>query len=169
VNYVTGARVGRSADATHSPKISGFATSRPLDVVVAVAEGGAMDPGLAGTLATAVWCLHRFYRLEREHVARRGPAARLRALALSWCTAAVVLSGASACIVAAARVASPGAAAAAATLYLGGCALALGLLIAVEGLVAAYRLRRARDAAVGERRRSVRTLMRAAPDSELRL
>jgi predicted lysophospholipase L1 biosynthesis ABC-type transport system permease subunit len=127
-----------------------------------------LDWGLAGTLAAAVWCLHRFHRLDPEHVARRGRAARLRALAVSWSATGVVVAGASACAVAAAALGGamnrdP----AAAMLYLGACAAALLLLAIVEVLTAAFRLRLAREAARKRARRmSVRTLMRTAPNSQ---
>ena len=127
-----------------------------------------MDTGIAGTLAAAVWCLHRFYRLDLEHVARRGRAARLRALAVSWSATGVVVAGAAACAVTAAALGGamtrdP----AAAILYLASCALALVLLVIVEGLTLAFRLRLAREAARKRARRaSVRTLMRAAPHSQ---
>ena len=127
-----------------------------------------MDPGIAGTLAAAVWCLHRFHRLDLEQVARRGRAARLRALAVSWSATGVVVAGASACAVGAAALGGamnrdP----AAATLYLGACAATLLVLAIVEVLTAAFRLRLAREAARKRARRmSVRTLMRAAPNSQ---
>jgi hypothetical protein len=127
-----------------------------------------LDPGIAGTLAAAVWCLHRFHRLDLEHVPRRGRAARLRALALSWSATGVVAAGASAGAVAAATLGAftrdP---AAAAMLYTGACATALLVLAIVEGLTLAFRLRLAREAARKRARRmSVRTLMRIAPDSQ---
>jgi hypothetical protein len=127
-----------------------------------------LDPGIAGTLAAAVWCLHRFHRLDLELVARRGRAARLRALAVSWSATGVVVAGASACAVAAATLGGavtrdP----AAAMLYLGACAAALLVLAVVEGLTAAFRLRLAKEAARKRARRmSVRTLMRTAPNSQ---
>jgi hypothetical protein len=127
-----------------------------------------LDPGLAGTLAAAVWCLHRFHRLDLEHVARRGRAARLRALAVSWSATGVVVAGASACAVAAAAlgggvIQAP----AAATLYLGACTATLLVLAIVEALTAAFRLQLAREAARKRARRmSVRTLMRIAPNSQ---
>jgi NAD/NADP transhydrogenase alpha subunit len=131
-----------------------------------------LDPGIAGTLAAAVWCLHRFHRLDLEHVPRRSRAARLRALAISWSATGVVVAGTAACATTAAafggamtRAVSTDAAAA--VLYLGACALALALLAIVEGLTLAFRLRLARDAARKRARRmSVRTLMRTAPDSQ---
>jgi len=126
-----------------------------------------LDPGIAGTLAAAVWCLHRFLRLDLEHVARRSRAARLRALASSWSATGVVVAGGSACAVTAAALG--GAATrgvASAILYLGACATTLLVLAIVEGLTAAYRLRLAREASRRyARRMSVRTLMRTAPDS----
>ena len=126
-----------------------------------------MDPGIAGTLAAAVWCLHRFHRLDLERVARRGRAARLRALAIAWSATGVVVAGASACAVTAAALgAATRGTAAAALLYLGACMLTLALLAVVEGLTLAFRLRLAREAARKHARRmSVRTLMRTAPDS----
>ncbi len=127
-----------------------------------------MDPGIAGTLATAVWCLHRYFLLDRTHVARRGRTARRRALALSWSASGVVIAGACACAVTAAALA--GAAARdvpAALLYLGGCAVALAALGIVEGLTFAFRRRLALDGARREARRmSVRTLLRTAPNSQ---
>ena len=126
-----------------------------------------MDPGIAGTLAAAVWCLHRFHRLDLEHVARRGRAARLRALALSWSATGVVVAGACAATAAALGGLATRDAAAAALLYLGACAAALLMLAIVEGLTLAFRLRLAREAARKlARRMSVRTLMRTAPNSQ---
>jgi hypothetical protein len=99
---------------------------------------------------------------------RRGRAARLRALALSWSATGVVVAGTSACAVTAAVLG--GAATrdpAAAILYLGACATALLVLVVVEALTLAFRLRLARDAARKRARRmSVRTLMRIAPNSQ---
>jgi len=127
-----------------------------------------LDPGIAGTLAAAVWCLHRFHRLDLEHVARRGRAARLRTLALSWSATGVVVAGACSCAVAAAALGGLAIRdAAAAILYLGACAAALLVLAIVEGLTFAFRLRLAREAARKRARRmSVRTLMRTAPHSQ---
>jgi hypothetical protein len=131
-----------------------------------------LDPGIAGTLAAAVWCLHRFHRLDLERVARRGPAARLRALAIAWSATGVVVAGASACAVTAAALGGATARAvstdtAAALLYLGACALTLALLAVVEGLTLAFRVRLARETARKRARRmSVRTLMRTAPNSQ---
>jgi len=127
-----------------------------------------LDPGIAGTLAAAVWCLYRCHRLDLEHVARRGRAARLRTLAVSWSATGVVVAGAAACAVAASALGGaltrdP----AAAMLYLGACAAALLVLAIVEGLTLAFRLRLAREAARRRARRmSVRTLMRNAPHSQ---
>jgi hypothetical protein len=127
-----------------------------------------LDPGIAGTLAAAVWCLHRFYRLDLEHVVRRSRAARLRALAISWSATGVVVAGAAACAVTAAALG--GAATrgvAAASLYLVACAATLLVLAIVEGLTLAFRARLARDATRKRARRmSVRTLMRTAPNSQ---
>jgi len=128
-----------------------------------------LDPGIAGTLAAAIWCLHRFHRLGLEHVARHGRAARLRGLALSWSATGVVVAGACACAATAAALGGLATrdAAAAALLYLGACAAALLMLAIVEGLTLAFRLRRAREAARKlARRMSVRTLMRTAPNSQ---
>lgn len=127
-----------------------------------------MDPGIAGTLAAAVWCLHRFHRLDLEHVARRGRAARLRTLARSWSATGVLVAGACACAVTAAALGAMASRdAAAALLYLGACAAALLVLAIVEGLTLAFRLRLAHEAARKRARRmSVRTLMRTAPNSQ---
>jgi len=127
-----------------------------------------LDPGIAGTLAAAVWCLHRHHRLGREHAPRRSRAARLRELALSWSATGVVLAGGSACAVTAAALAVTASRdAAAAALYIGGCATALLVIGIVEALTLAFRLRLARDAAKKyARRMSVRTLMRTAPNSQ---
>jgi len=127
-----------------------------------------LDPGIAGTLAAAVWCLHRFHRLGLEHAARRGRAARLRALAISWSATGVVVAGVCAC---AATAAALGGLATrdtvAAVLYLGACVATLLALGIVEGLTLALRLRLARAAARKRARgMSVRTLMRAAPHSQ---
>jgi len=126
-----------------------------------------LDPGIAGTLAAAVWCLHRFHRLDLEQAARRGRAARLRALATSWSATGVVVAGASACAVIAAALGSAAARSAAAPiLYLVACAATLLMLAIVEGLTDAFRARLARDATRKRARRmSVRTLMRTAPNS----
>ena len=127
-----------------------------------------MDPGIAGTLAAAVWCLHRFHRLDLERVARRGRAARLRALAVAWSATGVVVAGASACGVTAAALG--GAAtrgSAAAMLYLAACVTTLLVLAVVEALTVAFRLRLARGVSRRHARRmSVRTLMRTAPNSQ---
>jgi hypothetical protein len=128
-----------------------------------------LDPGIAGTLAAAVWCLHRFHRLDVEQVARRSRAARLRALAISWSATGVVVAGACACAATAAALGGLATrdAAAAAILYLGACAATLLVLAIVEGLTLAFRLRLAREAARKHARRmSVRTLMRTAPNSQ---
>ncbi len=127
----------------------------------------AMDPGIAGTVAAAAWCLRRFHRLHGEHVPRRSGAARLRSIALSWCAIGVMLAGASSCAVTAAAMSAAAVAGmAAGVLYLSGCASALTLLAIVEGWVLAYRTRLVRDAAKRRgRRMSVRTLMRTAPHS----
>lgn len=127
-----------------------------------------MDPGIAGTLAAAVWCLHRFHRLDLEQVARRSRAAKLRALAISWSATGVVVAGTSACAVTAAALGSAATrGAAAAILYLVACATTLLVLAIVEGLTVAFRVRLARDATRKRARRmSVRTLMRTAPNSQ---
>ena len=147
-----------------------------------------MDPGIAGTVAAAAWCLRRFHRLHGEqldrlagigagaklgqalhgeNVPRRSGAASLRSIALSWCAIGVMLAGASSCAVTAAAMSAAAVAGmAAGVLYLSGCASALTLLAIVEGWVLAYRTRLVRDAAKRRgRRMSVRTLMRTAPHS----
>jgi hypothetical protein len=127
-----------------------------------------LDPGIAGTLAAAVWCLHRFFRLDLEQVARRSRAARLRDLAISWSATGVVVAGASACAVTAAALGGAATRGAApAILYLVACATTLLVLAIVEGLTIAFRVRLARDATRKRARRvSVRTLMRTAPNSQ---
>jgi hypothetical protein len=129
-----------------------------------------MDPGIAGSVGAALWCLCRFNLLERSRVgSRRGRAARLRSLAMSWAAVAVILSGASACLLAGAAFAvaarpNP----TAAVLYTAICAGVLGLFVVIEALTLAYRAHAAKEAAKRERRASLRTLMRAAPHSQAR-
>jgi hypothetical protein len=104
--------------------------------------------------------------LWEARVARRGRAARLRALAASWSAAGVVLAGACACAVTAAALAGAVRSVPAALFYLGGCAVTLAVLVIVEALAAAFSRRVALDAARRQARRmSVRTLMRSAPHS----
>jgi hypothetical protein len=136
-----------------------------------------LDPGIAGSVGAALWCLYRFEALGRElppgqsHPSRgthRGRATAWHGLVRAWHAAAVVLSGASACLLAGlalAALARPHPLAAA--LYCAVCAAVLALLLAVETLDAAYRSRLQREAANRRRRRSVRTLMRAGPPSVL--
>jgi hypothetical protein len=129
-----------------------------------------MDPGIAGSIGAALWCLCRFNLLERSRVgSRRGRAVQLRATAMSWAAAAVILSGASACLLAgcafaAASRPNP----TAAILYTAVCAGVLGLVLAVEALVLAHRAQATKEAAARQRKASLRTLMRAAPHSQAR-
>jgi hypothetical protein len=126
-----------------------------------------MDPGIAGSVGAALWCLRRFSELERERVgSRRGRAARLRSLAMSWAAVGVIASGAGACF-------ATGAAFAAVVrldffapvLYTVICAGVLALLLAIEALTVATRVQAARESAL-RRMASVRTLMRAGPQSQ---
>jgi hypothetical protein len=127
-----------------------------------------MDPGIAGSVGAALWCLHRFQDLDRERAGpRRSPAARRRGRALVWAAAATILAGAGACVLAGcafAALARPHPVAAG--LYLAICVAVLGLVLAVEATTFAYRIQLRRDAAKRRRRISVRTLMRAGPPSE---
>jgi hypothetical protein len=127
-----------------------------------------MDPGIAGSVGAAFWCLRRFNQLERSRSsARRGPSARLRSLAMSWAAVAVILSGAGACLLtgaAFAAAARPGALAA--VLYTVVCAGVLILVLAIEALALASRIRSAQESARRRRQASVRTLMRAGPQSQ---
>jgi hypothetical protein len=127
-----------------------------------------MDPGIAGSVGAALWCLRRLNQLERERVgSRRGPAARLRSLAMSWAAVAVILSGAGACLLTgAAFTAAARLGAAAAVLYTVICAGVLVLVLAIEALSLAARVRTARESARRQRKMSVRTLMRAGPQSQ---
>ena len=85
-----------------------------------------MDPGIAGCVGAALWCLRRFNRLDCERTgSRRGPAAALRSLAKSWAAVAVILSGAGACLLTgAAFAAAARLGAVAAVLYILVCAAA---------------------------------------------
>lgn len=129
-----------------------------------------MDPGIAGSVGAALWCLCRFNLLERSRIgSRRGHAARLRATAMSWAATAVILSGAGACLLAGctfAAAARPNPTAA--LLYTAICAGVLGLLVAVEAMVLAHRAQATKEAARRSRKASLRTLMRAAPHSQAR-
>jgi hypothetical protein len=127
-----------------------------------------MDPGVAGSVGAALWCLRRLNQLERERIgSRRGLAAHLRSLAMAWAAAGVILSGAGACLLTgAAFAAAARLGATAAALYTATCAGLLILLLAVELLAFATRCRTAREAARRERRISARTLMRTGPQSE---
>jgi len=127
-----------------------------------------MDPGIAGSVGAALWCLRRLNQLEREHVgSRRGPAARLRSLAMSWAAVAVILSGAGACLLTgAAFTAAARLGAAAAVLYTVICAGVLVLVLAIEALSLAARVRTARESARRQRKMSVRTPMRAGPQTQ---
>ena len=127
-----------------------------------------MDPGVAGSVGAALWCMVRFQHLERERPGpRRSPAARFRAAALRWAGASVILGGAAACLVAGASFAAAARPhPVAALLYCALCAGVLVLLLAVEGLTAAYRYQARKEAAKRRRRASVRTLMRGGPISE---
>jgi uncharacterized membrane protein YfcA len=130
-----------------------------------------MDPGVAGSVAAALWCLVRFQLLERERPGpRRSLATRLRGSALRWAGAAVMLGGAAACLIAGcafAALARPHPVAA--LLYCALCVLVLALLVTVEALTLAYRLQARKEAAKRRRRASVRTLMRGGPISEVPL
>lgn len=127
-----------------------------------------MDPGIAGSLGAALWCLTRFNVLERERLAsRRGPAARLRRAATSWAGAGAILSGAGTCIATgAAFAAAAQRGLAAPALYTAICAGLLALVVIVEALTLLYRVHAAKDAARRQRRTSVRTLMRLGPPSQ---
>ena len=128
-----------------------------------------MDPGVAGSVGAALWCLVRFQHLERERPgSRRSPAARLRGSALRWAGAAVILGAAAACLIAGcafAALARPDPVAAA--LYCTLCVVVLALFTTVEALSFAYRLQARKEAAKRRRRTSVRTLMRGGPISEV--
>jgi hypothetical protein len=127
-----------------------------------------MDPGIAGSVGAALWCLRRLNQLERSRTgSRRGSAARLRSLAMSWAAVAVILSGAGACLLTGAAFATAArTGAVAAVLYTAICAGVLLLVLAVEALsLAAYR-RSLQEALTRRRRISVRTLMRVGPQSQ---
>ena len=130
-----------------------------------------MDPGVAGSVGAALWCLVRFQHLERERPgSRRGLATRPRGSALRWAGASVILGGAAACLIAGsafAALARPHPVAA--VLYGALCVLVLALLVTVEALTFAYRLQSRKEAAKRRRRTSVRTLMRGGPISEVPL
>lgn len=126
-----------------------------------------MDPGVAGSLGAALWCLARFNVLERERPAsRRGPAARLRRAAIAWSGAGAILAGAGTCIaVATAFAAAAQLGPAAPALYTATCAGLLALVVVIEALTLLYRARAAKDVD-RRRRRSVRTMMRVGPPSQ---
>lgn len=127
-----------------------------------------MDPGIAGSLGAALWCLTRFNLLERERLAsRRGTAARLRRAAIAWAGAGAILGGAGTCIAlgaAFAAAAHPGPVAP--VLYTSICASLLTLVVIVELLTLRCRMQAAKETARRRRRRSVRTMMRLGPPSE---
>jgi fatty acid desaturase len=127
-----------------------------------------MDPGIAGSLGAALWCLTRFNVLERERIAsRRGPAARLRRAAIAWAGAAAILAGAGTCIaVGAAFAATAQLGLAAPALYTAICAGLLVLVLVVEALTLLYRMHTARELARRRRRTSMRTMMRLGPHSQ---
>ena len=141
-------------------------TTRPLDVVASTKEG--MDPGIAGSVGAALWCLTRFNVLERERLAsRRGSAARRRRLAASWAGTGAILAGAGTCLlIGAAFAATAQLGLVAPVLYTAICAGVLALIVVIEGLTFAYRTEAARESVRRRRRVSVRTLMRAAPHSQ---
>ena len=130
-----------------------------------------MDPGIAGAVGAALWCLVRFQQLERESPSpsRRSAAARLRSGTRAWAASAVVICGTGACFLAAfalAMMVRPDPVVA--ILYCALCATVLALLLAVEALHHAYRVQSQREAAARRRRRaSVRTIMRAGPPSRV--
>jgi hypothetical protein len=127
-----------------------------------------MDPGIAGSVGAALWCLTRFNVLERERlVSRRGPAARLRRTAISWAGAGAILSGAGTCLlIGAAFAAAAQFGLVAPVLYTAICVGVLALVVVIEALTLAYRAEAARESARRRRKTSVRTLMRAAPHSQ---
>lgn len=132
-----------------------------------------MDPGIAGSVGAALWCVVRFQQLERERpsTSRRSAAARLRSSALAWAASAVIISGAGACFMAAfALIMMVRPDPVAAILYSALCATVLALLLIVEALHHAYRVQSQREAATRRRRRaSVRTIMRTGPPSQVPL
>jgi hypothetical protein len=127
-----------------------------------------MDPGIAGSVGAALWCLTRFNVLERERsAARRGSAARLRRVAVSWAGAGAILSGAGTCLLIGAAFATAAQLGLLApVLYTAICVGVLALVIVIETLTFAYRAEAARESARRRRKTSVRTLMRAAPHSQ---
>jgi uncharacterized membrane protein YfcA len=127
-----------------------------------------MDPGIAGSVGAALWCLYRFQHLERERPgSRRSAAARLRRPAVAWAAASAILGGAGVCFLAGcAFVAMARPHPVAATLYLATCAAMLVLILVLEALTFAYRLQFHREAEKRRRRAWRRTLMRAGPASE---
>jgi hypothetical protein len=126
-----------------------------------------MDPGIAGSLGAALWCLTRFNVLERERLAaRRGPAARLRRAAISWAGLGAILSGAGTCVaLGAAFAAAAQSGLAAPLLYTAVCVGNLALVLAVEISTLVYRVQAAKEIARRRRKTSVRTLMRLGPHS----
>lgn len=135
-----------------------------------------MDPGVAGSVGAALWCLYRFEELARQRPAletaasrRAGGAAALRRLTAAWAAAAVVLNGSGACLAAAfslAVLASPQLAAAIA--YSAICTFALAVLLIVETLNAIYRVRLSGEARASARQ-AARALGRGARASRLPL
>jgi Flp pilus assembly protein protease CpaA len=119
-------------------------------------------------VGAALWCLTRFNVLERERLAsRRGSAARLRRVAISWAGTGAILSGAATCLLigaAFAATAHPGLVAP--VLYTAICAGVLALVAVIETLTFAFRAAAAKEPARRRRKTSVRTLMRAAPHSQ---
>jgi hypothetical protein len=127
-----------------------------------------MDPGIAGSLGAALWCLTRFNGLERERLAARGgSAARLRRAATSWAGLGAILAGAGTCLaLGAAFAAAAHAGLAPALLYTAICAANLALVLAVEAFALAYRVQAAKEIARRRRKTSLRTLMRLGPQSQ---
>lgn len=127
-----------------------------------------MDPGIAGSLGAALWCLARFNVLERERPAsRRGRATRLRRAAIAWSGAGAILAGAGTCIaIGTAFAAAAQLGSAAPALYTVTCAGVLALVVVVETLTLFYRAQAAKEVDRRRRRRSVRTMMRVGPPSQ---
>ena len=127
-----------------------------------------MDPGIAGSVGAALWCLTRFNVLERERiVSRRGSAARLRRVAVSWAGTGAILSGAGTCLLIGAAFATAAQLGLLApVLYTAICVGVLALVVVIEALTFAYRAEAARESTRRRRKTSVRTLMRAAPHSQ---
>jgi hypothetical protein len=127
-----------------------------------------MDPGIAGSVGAALWCLYRFQHLDRERPgSRRSAATRLWGRAVAWAGASAILGGTGVCFLAGcafAAMARPHPVAA--TLHLAICAAMLVLILILEALTFAYRLQSHREAAKRRRRAWRRTLMRAGPASE---